>query len=173
MEQGHPGPLGLMHHLVMVWAINHWPSTRLTGLALSWACLPAQLLAFDSMNAASHASPKLSSSPKIATCRTGWLSLGQSLLLLLGQIFHLGPCLPQLAPARHVGGWCSSPIFGRDYLYFQTIPSPRALSVSFLARDWDGEREGMLPNTSVSSGPFQPLGGVRVWPSVWMLNLDF
>ena len=23
MEQGHPGPLGLMHHLVIAWAINH------------------------------------------------------------------------------------------------------------------------------------------------------
>ena len=39
--------------------------------------------------------------------------------------------------------------------------------VGFLTRVWDGEREGALPNASVSSGPFQPLGGVRVWPSVW------
>ena len=39
IEQGHPGPLGSMHHLVMAWVINCWPSSRLTGLALSWACL--------------------------------------------------------------------------------------------------------------------------------------
>ena len=42
MEQGCPGPLGSMHSLVMAWAINHWPSPRLAGLMLSWACLPTQ-----------------------------------------------------------------------------------------------------------------------------------
>ena len=64
MEQGHLGPLGSMHCLVMAWLINHQPLSRLTGMALSWACLPTQLMAPDSMNAASHTSPKLSPSPK-------------------------------------------------------------------------------------------------------------
>ena len=40
--------------------------------------------------------------------------------------------------------------------------------VNFLTRDWDGEHDGVLLNASVSSGPFQPLGGVREWPSVWI-----
>ena len=62
MEQGWPGPLGLMCPSVMVWVINHWPSPRLTGLVLSWACLPTQLMAPDSVNAVSHTSPDLSPS---------------------------------------------------------------------------------------------------------------
>ena len=45
--------------------------------------------------------------------------------------------------------------------------------VCFLARDWDGEWEGVFPIASVSSGPFWPLGGVRVWPLVWTLTPDF
>ena len=32
---------------------------------------------------------------------------------------------------------------------------------------------GVLPNASVSSGPFWLLGGVKVWPSVWILTPDF
>ena len=36
------------------------------------------------------------------THKTGWPYLGLSLRLLLGQICHLRPCLPQLVPARHV-----------------------------------------------------------------------
>ena len=36
--------------------------------------------------------------------------------------------------------------------------------VGFLTGDWDSEWEGVLENASVSSGPFWPLGGVRVWP---------
>ena len=62
IEQGHPGPLGSMHHLVMVWVINCQPSSRLTWLTLSWACLPTQLMAPDSVNMASHTSPKLNPS---------------------------------------------------------------------------------------------------------------
>ena len=34
--------------------------------------------------------------------------------------------------------------------------------VGFLASDWDGECDGVLPNASVSSGPFWPLGGVTL-----------
>ena len=45
--------------------------------------------------------------------------------------------------------------------------------VSFLAGDWDGEYDGVLPNASRSSGPFWLLGGVRVWPSVWILTPGF
>ena len=45
--------------------------------------------------------------------------------------------------------------------------------VGFLARDWDRERDGALPNTSGSSRPFQLLVWVRVWPSVWILVSGF
>ena len=100
MEQG---PLGLMHNSVMAWVINHQPSPRLTGFAMSWSCLPTQPMAPDSVNVASHALPKLSP-PKIAAHRTGWPCLGQSLLLQLGWICHPRSCLPQPVPARCMGG---------------------------------------------------------------------
>ena len=45
--------------------------------------------------------------------------------------------------------------------------------VGFLAGDWDGECNGVLPNASGSSGSFQPTGGVRVWPSVCILTPGF
>ena len=35
------------------------------------------------------------------THRTGWPDLGLSLWVLLGQLCHLIPCLPQLAPTMH------------------------------------------------------------------------
>ena len=63
MEWRHPGPLGLMHPLVMAWAINCRPSPMLTGLVMSLACLPTQLVAPNSMNMMSHTSPRLSTSP--------------------------------------------------------------------------------------------------------------
>ena len=47
------------------------------------------------------------------------------------------------------------------------------LGFGFLTTDCDGEHDGVLPNTSVSSGPFWPPGGVRVGPSVWILAPDF
>ena len=59
---GCPGPLVSTHCLVMAWVIIHWPSWRDTALALSWACLPTQLMALDSMNVALHALPRLSPS---------------------------------------------------------------------------------------------------------------
>ena len=45
--------------------------------------------------------------------------------------------------------------------------------VCFFARDWDGEWDEVLPNASVSSRPFWPLGGVRAGPSVWATTPDF
>ena len=63
-EQGCPGPLAFMHCSVMAWVINCQPSHRLITLVLSWACLPLQLMAPNSVNMASHASPKLSPSPR-------------------------------------------------------------------------------------------------------------
>ena len=64
MVQGHPGPLGSMCHLVMAWEINHRPSPRFTGLALSRLCLPTQLIAPDNVHAASWALPKLNPYPR-------------------------------------------------------------------------------------------------------------
>ena len=42
-----------------------------------------------------------------------------------------------------------------------------------LTGDWDGELEGVLPDASISLALFWPLGGMRVWPSVWMVAPDF
>ena len=50
---------------------------------------------------------------------------------------------------------------------------PGQSGVGFLTGNWDGEWEGVLPNAFASSGPFWLLGGVRMWPSVWMLPPDF
>ena len=63
LSEGRLGPLGSMYHSVIAWAINCHPSPKVTTLALSWACLPTQLMAPDSMNMASHTSPRLSPSP--------------------------------------------------------------------------------------------------------------
>ena len=43
----------------------------------------------------------------------------------------------------------------------------------FLARDWYGDQDGVLPNASGSSWLFQPFGGVRVWPSSLILVPGF
>ena len=55
---------------------------QLTGLALSWACLPTQLLAPDSVNMVSLILPKLSPYPRDSLCRRGWPNWGLSLPLL-------------------------------------------------------------------------------------------
>ena len=61
---GHPGPLASVHHSLMACAIICWPSHRLNALALSWACLPTQFMAPDSVNMVSWASPNLRPSPR-------------------------------------------------------------------------------------------------------------
>ena len=43
---------------------------------------------------------------------------------------------------------------------------------SHLSRDQDGEWEGALPDTPISSRPFWPLGDVEVWLSIWRLAQD-
>ena len=111
----------------------------------------------------------------IVAHRTGQSpDLGQSLQHLLGQHCHLKPCLPQLAPAMcevvvvllsHLQ--CRLPCISKQYWV-----SGKS-GVGFLAGDWDGEHDGALPNSSKSSGPFWPLGGVRVWPSGWILIPGF
>ena len=63
MERGCLGLLGSICPSVMALAINCQPSSRLTALALSWACLPTQQMVSDSVNAASHTLPKVSLSP--------------------------------------------------------------------------------------------------------------
>ena len=109
----------------------------------------------------------------IAACRTGWPGLGQSLLLLLGQICHLRPYLPQLAPVRCVGGGgIVPPSLVEISCISKQYQVPGQSGVGFLTGDWDGEQEGVLPNASVSSGPFWPFGCMRVWPSIWILTPD-
>ena len=156
--------------LMIAWAINCQPSLRLTSLVLSWACLQTQLMTPDNVNVVSHASPKLSPSPNH---RTGRPNLGQLLQLLLGHLCHLKPCLPQLAPATHEGVvvsllhlWWRSPVFPNS-------TESQASQVLASLPETEGEPDGALPNTSGSSGPFQPLGCMRVWPSVWILTPGF
>ena len=61
---GWPGPLAMMHCSVMAGVINCQPSCRLNGLALSWACLPTQLMAPESVKMVFLTSPKLRPSPR-------------------------------------------------------------------------------------------------------------
>ena len=101
MEQGHPDPLGLMCLLVMAWMINCQPSSRHTGSALIWACLPTKAMAPDNVNATSLASPRLSPSPNNhhPYNRTAWPR--PETRSSVKQLCHLKPCLPWLAPAMH------------------------------------------------------------------------
>ena len=106
------------------------------------------------------------------TCRKGWPNLVLSLGHLLGQLCHLAPCLPQLAPAMHVMEvvllfhlWWRSPVFPGN-------TKSQGGQVS-LTGDWDGDQDGVLPNVFGSSGPFQQHGGVRMWPSFWILVPGF
>ena len=109
-----------------------------------------------------------------ASHRTEWPNLGQSLWLLLGQLCHLKPCLPQLVPAMHEVVVVSlSHFWWRSLAFPHNTKSQASHLLVFLSRDWDGECDGVLPNASGSSGPFWPLGGVRVWPSVWILIPGF
>ena len=144
--------------LVMAWVINCWPSPRLTRLVLRRACLPTQQMAPDKVNKAALTLPKLGPSPNITTHRTKWPGLGWSLLLLLGQICHLRPCLPLLTPARHVGvvvsfphPWQRSPVFpsSTESQGSQVLVSSMATVMVNMIGCYQ------IP---VSSGPFQPLG---------------
>ena len=63
IKWGWPGSLGSICPSVMAWGISYQPSPRFAGLALSWACLPTQLMAPDSINVESCTSPKVSPSP--------------------------------------------------------------------------------------------------------------
>ena len=109
-----------------------------------------------------------------AICRTEWLCLGQSLLLLSGQIYHLKPCL-LLFGAYHT--WSGGGVTLSSSVEVICISKQYQVSgwsgVGFLAGDWDGECDGVLPIASGLSGPFQLLGGMRVWPSAWILIPGF
>ena len=45
--------------------------------------------------------------------------------------------------------------------------------LGFPTRDWDGDWDRVLPNASEFSGLFWLLGGVRVWPSLWIFIPGF
>ena len=62
MEQGWSCLLASVCTLVLAWVINCQLLPRLTGLMLSWACLPTQLMAPDNVNVASHTSSRLNPS---------------------------------------------------------------------------------------------------------------
>ena len=111
-----------MPHSVMVWTINCQPSPRVSWLVLSWSCLPTQLMAPDSVNMVSHASPKLSPSPN--DChpynRMTWPGL-----VTTASVRSDLPSQTMSSTTRtcQVCWGCSHPFFGRYHLYFQTILS--------------------------------------------------
>ena len=136
MVQGHLGPLGLMYHLVMAWAINCWPSPRLTGLVLSCACLPTQLVAPNNMNVVFHTSPKLS--PSLEQDSPAWASH-----------YCFRPDLPTHTMSSTTGT-CQA--CGVVVLVPQSLVEITCISkqyqvsgqsgIGFLTRDWGGEWEG-------------------------------
>ena len=124
-------------------------------------------MALDSVNAVSHAAHRLSYSPndchpwnrmawpEPVTTASVWLDLpSQTMSSTTGACQACGG--GGVVPQSLVEITCIS----------KTIPSPWQSGDGFLIGDWDDEQEGVLPNASASSGPFWPLGGVRVWPSV-------
>ena len=131
MEWGCPGPIGLMHPLAMAWVINCLPSPRLTRLALSWACLPTQPMALDSVSAVSHALPRFSPSPNDQPIKQDGLtwachySFCWARFAISDHVFH-NWCLPGMW-----GWWCCSSIFSKGHLYFQTIQSLRLVRCWF------------------------------------------
>ena len=72
-----------------------------------------------------------------------------------------------------MGQWGTAPISSVNVTY---IPKQYLvlgqLGGSPLAGDQDGEWEGELPDTPISSGPFQCGDSTPAWPSVWRLALD-
>ena len=59
-----PGPLAPIWHLVMAWAITHWPSHMGKGSVAMCADLPTHVPGTVSINAVSLTSPKLRPSPR-------------------------------------------------------------------------------------------------------------
>ena len=162
------GPLGSMCPSVMAWAISHWPPPRLASLALSWAGLPTQVMAPDNVNVASRTLPRLSPSPNDHHHRTGWSDLGLSLWLLYRPAL---PSHPMSSTICTCHAWAGGGAALLSLVKITCISRQCGVSgqLGFLASDWVGDWDGSLPNASGSSGPFQPLGGVRVWPSFWIL----
>ena len=114
----HPGSLG-WHWAGLVYQPNQWLLT-----VWMWLLAPHPSSVF---------------LLKIATHRTGRLGLGQSLLLLLDRICHLGPCLPQLVHARHMGGGGVVPPSSVGITCIsKQYQVPGQSGVGFLAGDWDG-----------------------------------
>ena len=116
-----------------------------------------------------NASCKISPSLKIAFFRRGWpdqcLSppLCEAWFPISEHVLH-HKCLSGM------WGWCCSSIFGWDNLNFQTILSLRAVQHLLPCqglRLW--MRVGATKCLHLLSS-FWPLGGVRVWPSVWTLT---
>ena len=95
--------------------------------------------------------------------------MGPSLLFLLGQICYLttGTC-----QACGGGGVVPQSLFEITWISKQYRVSGLS-GIFLLTRNLDGEWDRVLPDASISSGPFQPLCGVKVWPSVCMVTPDF
>ena len=88
------------------------------------------------------------------------------------------PALPSHTMSSMIGT-CHICVGGSDApsSSVETICISRQYQVSgqlgFLTGDWDSDQDGVFPNGSGSSGPFQLLGGVRAWPSFWILVPGF
>ena len=107
------------------------------------------------------------------TCRTGQPDLG------LVTMTSVRPALPSGTMSSTTGtchacngGGPGLFIFSGDHLYFQAILSHRSVRFPHQRPGW-WLGCGALSNASGSSGLFWPLGGVRVWPSFWILVPGF
>ena len=109
-----------------------------------------------------------------ATCRTGWAWPG------LVTMASVKPALPSWTMSSTNGAchmWDGGGVTLSSLVEVTCISKQYQVSgqsgVGFFPEDQDGDWDGAFPNASGSSGPLQLLGGVRVWPSVWILSPDF
>ena len=142
-------------------------------LALSWACLPTQLMVSDMCECGilwlAQAKSLLL---EITLHRKGQPNLGLSPPLLWGRFAISEHVLQPQVLARYVGVMVCSSVCSRDKWISRQYQVSGWSGICFLMGDWDDEQDKTLPNASISLGPLWPFGGVRVWPSFWMITPD-
>ena len=151
-----------------------WPSCRLNALALNWACLPTQLMPPDIKNEVSHASPKLSPSPK--DCLP-WNRMAQPGPITTTSV---RPDLP-FQSMSSTTGTCHAYRGGGVVPHFWL----RSLEFPNNNKSQDNQAFASLPGTGMVNGGWHyqtPLslqghfGHLEVWGcglSVWMITPDF
>ena len=128
-------------------------------------------MAPDSISVASHTLPKLSPSPND---HHPWNRTAQPGPVNMASV---RPFFPSHTMSSTIGACHACDGGGAALLSSVEITCiSRQYQVSgwlgFLTGDWDGDWDGVLPNASGSSGPFQPLAGVRVWLSEYWFKFS-